>query len=233
MIRGVLRSILSISISTVISATLCTELSISSCAVAADIAVTVTSDGKFVQDAVIIAVPSSPPSGGFPSRPSELRATINQTNKQFVPFVTVVRVGTTVSFPNNDDVKHHVYSFSLAKRFELPLYAGKTSPPVLFDQSGPVVLGCNIHDWMLAYIYVSESPYFSLTDAKGAARISTMPAGSYHVRLWHPNLATPEADTIRLVEVGSTTSLLSWNIKLRPETRVNRSAPSMGHGSHY
>jgi plastocyanin len=115
------------------------------------------------------------------------RATIDQRASQFVPRVTVVTVGTPVVFPNSDNVRHQVYSFSPAKRFELPLYAGKPAAPVVFATPGVVELGCNIHDWMLAYVVVLDTPYHAITDARGQGRIDA-PAGTYTLRVWHPSL---------------------------------------------
>jgi plastocyanin len=113
-------------------------------------------------------------------------ARMDQRNKQFQPHVLAVRTGTSVSFPNSDDIRHQVYSFSPAKRFELRLYQGTPSDPVLFDKPGLVVLGCNIHDWMLGYIYVTDDPWFAVSDEHGRAAIAELPAGRYAVTLWHP-----------------------------------------------
>ena len=113
-------------------------------------------------------------------------AVVDQRDKQFLPRVLAVRTGTTVSFPNSDNIRHHVYSFSPAKRFELRLYQGTPSEPVVFDKPGLVVLGCNIHDWMLGYIYVTDDPWFAVSDEHGRAAIAELPAGRYAVTLWHP-----------------------------------------------
>lgn len=119
-----------------------------------------------------------------PQAPSPAR--MDQRNKQFLPHVLAVRTGTSVAFPNSDDIRHQVYSFSPAKRFELRLYQGTPSEPVLFDKPGLVVLGCNIHDWMLGYIYVTDDPWFAVSDERGRAAIAELPAGRYAVTLWHP-----------------------------------------------
>ena len=95
--------------------------------------------------------------------PTRRDAVVDQVDKEFTPKVNAILVGTSVIFPNHDNVRHQVYSFSPAKRFELPLYAGVPAQPVVFDTPGVVVLGCNIHDWMVGYVYVSESPYFAKT----------------------------------------------------------------------
>lgn len=116
-------------------------------------------------------------------------AVIDQRAQQFAPSVLAVRTGTAVSFPNSDDIRHHVYSFSVAKRFELRLYQGTPSEPVVFDTPGVVVLGCNIHDWMVGYVYVTDDPWFAVTDAQGRLRIDDLPEGRFSVSLWHPQIA--------------------------------------------
>jgi plastocyanin len=134
------------------------------------VATVVDARGGPVADAVIVAAPAA---GARVA--ARARDEVDQVDKEFTPRVTVVAVGTAVTFPNNDNVRHHVYSFSPAKRFELPLYAGVPAQPVVFDKPGVVVLGCNIHDWMVGYVYVSESPYFAKTDASGRVRLDNLP----------------------------------------------------------
>lgn len=109
-----------------------------------------------------------------------------QQKRQFVPDLLVIPVGTEVRFPNNDTVRHHVYSFSPAKKFELKLYAGTPANPVLFDQPGVVVLGCNIHDQMVAWLLVVETPFYAQTTVPApTARLEKVPAGAYKLRVWH------------------------------------------------
>jgi hypothetical protein len=112
---------------------------------------------------------------------------ISQAKRQFQPKVTVITAGTRVNFPNFDTVRHHVYSFSAIKTFELKLYAGVPGAPVLFDKPGVAVLGCNIHDRMAAWVVVAETPWFARSNA-GQAQIDAVPAGSYRLRVWHPGL---------------------------------------------
>jgi plastocyanin len=116
-------------------------------------------------------------------------AVIDQINKRFVPRVSVVRTGTTITFPNSDRIRHQVYSFSPAKTFTLKLYAGSPKTPVTFDHPGLVVLGCNIHDNMVAFVGVVDSPYFAKTADSGVASLS-LPAGRYRLHVWHPNAIT-------------------------------------------
>ena len=112
-----------------------------------------------------------------------------QEKRQFVPGVLVVPVGTEVRFPNHDTVRHHVYSFSPAKKFELKLYSGTPSNPVLFDKSGVVALGCNIHDQMVGWVLVVDTPYYARTPAAtGKAQLDNVPRGTYTLRTWHARL---------------------------------------------
>ena len=137
--------------------------------------------GKPVQDAGVYAVPAS---GGSEARGRT--AEIQQKDREFVPFVTVIQAGTSIAFPNRDPILHHVYSFSPAKPFEIKLYTGKSPVEVVFDKPGVVVLGCNIHDWMVAYVLVVPTPHFGHSDASGVVRLRDVPPGSYDVHAWHP-----------------------------------------------
>lgn len=129
------------------------------------------------------------------------QAEMGQAGKQFVPQVLVVPVGTAVDFPNRDTVRHHVYSFSPAKKFELKLYIGTPANPVVFDRSGIAVLGCNIHDQMVGWIVVVETPYYAMSDAQGRAVIDA-PPGSYRLRSWHPGLPVGAAALDQAMELG-------------------------------
>ena len=131
-----------------------------------------------------------------------LSAIVDQINLAFVPDVIVIPVGSTVEFPNSDSVSPQIYSFSPAKRFQLPLYHGKPYPPVHFDQPGVVNLGCNIHDKMVGYIFVTDAAYFGRTDASGHWTVANVPRGIYHVSLWHPLLRDSVASLERDVTVS-------------------------------
>jgi hypothetical protein len=148
---------------------------------------------------------------------------VDQVDKQFVPYVKPIFVGSKVRFPNSDNIRHQVYSFSPAKKFELPLYGGTDAPPVVFDKPGVVVLGCNIHDWMVGYIYVSETPFFAKTAAAGTASIDDMPPGDYTVRLWHPSMEHAEESTARRVTLNADApTTVEWELALKPAFRVPR-----------
>lgn len=122
-------------------------------------------------------------------RPSR-RAEVPQRDRQFTQRVSVVALGTEVAFPNQDKVRHHVYSVS-PKRFDLKLFLGNEANPVLFDRPGVAVLGCNIHDEMIAWVVVVETPYFGATSVRqpGRLRLDNVPPGSYRLLAWHPGLA--------------------------------------------
>ena len=128
---------------------------------------------------------------------------IEQIAKQFSPTVALVTVGSQVSFPNRDKVRHHVYSFSPAKTFDLKLYTGTPANPVLFDKPGVVVLGCNIHDQMAAWVLVLETPYFGKTPASGQVVLPHVPPGTYQLRVWHPGLPLGNPAQERAVTIGS------------------------------
>lgn len=137
--------------------------------------------GRPVEGAVVMLLEAR---GRFkaPKKP----AVMDQVGKKFVPYVLPVLVGTKVEFPNQDDIHHHVYSFSRPKRFDLPLYKGKPAEPVVMDSTGVVKLGCNIHDWMAAHILVLPHPYFATTGPDGKASIDGVPAGKHKAGVWSP-----------------------------------------------
>jgi len=143
---------------------------------------------------------------------------ILQRNRIFEPMVTVVEKGTAVDFPNEDNMLHHVYSFSPAKRFEIRLYKGTSPSPVVFDKSGIVVLGCNVHDWMIAYVIVLDTPYYAKAGADGVAKLVDLPAGTHEVMAWYPGLR--EAASIGRVTLSADASQsLSHQSKNSARTR--------------
>ncbi len=152
-------------------------------ATAASLVVEVSDAGSSpFRDVVVYAVSE----GRKPAAPAAT-AVMDQKNRMFVPHILPIQTGTAVHFPNSDDVRHQVYSFSPAKKFQLPLYAGTPASPVVFDKPGVVTLGCNIHDRMSAYIVVLDTPYFAVAQA-GRAELSGLAQGEYEVHVWHPGL---------------------------------------------
>lgn len=151
-------------------------------------------------------------------------AVLDQVDLKFVPHVLALPVGSQVVFPNSDSVSHQVYSFSPAKRFQLPLYRGKPYPPVQFDREGLVTLGCNIHDQMRAYVYVVEAQYFGRTDASGAWSAGDVEPGEYRVEIWHPLSRVQRPVLEQLVTVPANGAKLTLRaampLKLRPESQL-------------
>ncbi len=204
--------------------TACTVLAVTEPLYAAsELSITVLSAaGTPVQDAIIIAEPVK---GSPPPRPG-LKGIMDQRNLMFVPGAMVVQTGTQVDFPNSDQVRHQVYSFSPAKTFQLALYAGKAHAPVLFDKPGLVILGCNIHDSMLGYIYVTDSPWYGRTGADGTLQLRDLAAGEYTVRLWHALLDESGPELQARLNLGDgATGVATFRLKrpLRP--------PSLNHGA--
>ncbi len=144
------------------------------------------------------------PAGAKPP-PAPRTALMDQIDKQFVPRVLPVAIGTAVSFPNRDQIHHHVYSFSKAKTFEIPLYKGEAAEAVVFDVLGAVQVGCNIHDWMSGVILVLPTPYFAVSDADGAFTLVGLPDGETPIAAWHEGLRTSVDATVQRIDVGAAT----------------------------
>jgi len=188
------------------------------------------SEGHMLEDAVVTAMPLD--SRNLPKQKT-INQVVDQIDKEFVPYVMPVYVNSLVSFPNKDNIRHHVYSFSPAKKFELPLYAGTSAPPVLFDKPGIVVLGCNIHDWMIGYIYVSDTPYFVRSGNDGKGLIRDLPAGEYSVKVWHPRLVGTEESTSRRITIGdSGAANLEWQLPLKRAFKIPRTSTGGSFGYH-
>ena len=161
-------------------------------------------DGRPLIGAVVtVTVPGTPPP--TPRGPYA----VTQRNIQFDPQVLIVPVGATVSFPNLDKVRHHVYSFSKARKFELKLFGRDESRTITFDKPGAVALGCNIHDSMNGVVYVTGSPYTALTDASGRVRMNVAP-GTGRVAVWHSSIRTAGntlEQPVQIAAAGLTTTL--------------------------
>jgi len=156
-------------------------------AIAADLSLAIhDAAGSAVADAVVYAQPVG--IDAPPARP-DARTTIDQVNKEFVPRVSIVQAGTQVFFPNSDNIRHSIYSFSEAKTFTTKLYSGREAAPVLFDKTGLVVLGCNIHDKMVAWVFIVDTPWFASSGADGVATLKALPNGEYRITTAAPSSA--------------------------------------------
>lgn len=187
---------------------------------AATLTATVTdAKGEPVPQVVVHAMPANGKLPATPAKPSQM----DQIDKEFVPFVQAVQLGAAVTFPNKDNIRHHVYSFSPAKTFELKLYSGTSARPVVFDKVGPVALGCNIHDWMVGHVYVVEGPWFAKTGKDGKAGID-LPPGEYVVRIWHPWMKAEPAP-VKVQADGAAELRTAFRLDLAPP-------PATGHERH-
>ncbi len=181
-------------------------------AAATSVAVQVSdSSGKPLADAVIAVEPEA--RDGMPRHITP--AIIEQKGLKFLPLVSVIQTGSSVSFPNNDRVRHHIYSFSAPKKFDQKLYSGVAAATQVFDKPGTVVLGCNIHDRMIAYVKVVDTPFFARTDANGVARIALPAAGKYKVSAWHFNMVGPELDQNAQIKAGAPLAL-TFKLAMKP-----------------
>lgn len=172
----------------------------------------VDQNGAAVRDAVIEVMPASGWTG--PIRFSWPMA-MAQRNQQFVPHTLIVAKGSTVAFPNLDQVRHSIYSFSKAARFTINLYGREQNRTHTFPIAGTVALGCNIHDQMRGYIRVVETPFAAKTDSKGMARLTGMPVGSATMTVWHPNLRAPDNVLARKLTLAADDNAQKLTVQLR------------------
>lgn len=174
--------------------------------------------GKAVKNAVVTLTPTKKIK--LKSRQTYI---VDQINKTYVPHVKIITVGSKISFPNKDNIRHHVYSFSEAKKFELPLYKGTPTKPITFNKAGIVVLGCNIHDWMRAYIFISDTPYNGLTGESGGITIRDIPRGNYSLKIWHPRIINDlKNKPVKITLSGNKTKTHQTIISLKPAFKIRR-----------
>lgn len=154
-----------------------------------------------------VVIYATPVGAHPPIPPTSESLVIAQQGMQFSPYVTPLRVGSKISFPNKDKMLHHVKSFSPAKEFEFKVYDKVTPPAVTFDKAGVVIIYCILHDWMRAYVLVLDTPYFSKTAATGTVTLSGLPEATYEIRAWHPDMGTIKPallQTVKVTESGAT-----------------------------
>jgi hypothetical protein len=171
-------------------------------ALAGDLAISVRdASGRPIADAVVTVHPAA----GVPPGPIRFAwpLRLSQEDLQFQPYVLIVPVGAAVSFPNFDRVRHHVYSFARGNRFEIELYGRDQSRSHVFRTVGVAAIGCNIHDQMLAYIKVVDTPWAAKTGTGGDVVLRAIPAGGATLRVWHPRLAVRGNETAQTVTIGS------------------------------
>ena len=171
-------------------------------------------DGQGIAQAVVF-VQTLP--DGVSSKALPAAAHMDQVNEQFAPTLLPIPVGTKVSFPNQDQIHHHVYSFSRAKRFEIPLYRGEEEAPIVFDKEGVVKVGCNIHDWMAGIILVVPTPYYAVTAGDGSFTLRDLPAATYPLVSWHERSQTSVEETLQQVSVDEYMPNVTFSLTLKSD----------------
>jgi plastocyanin len=172
---------------------------------AAEVAFKITEQkgGAPVTDAVVSLVPLDAVTKPAPPTSS---VEIVQKGQEFSPYVTAIFAGTRVVFPNLDTVQHTIYSSSKPKEFEFVLYDPGKSESLAFEKPGLIAIGCNIHDWMLSFVLVLDTPWFAKTPATGGATVANVPPGRYRAEVWHPRMAKAETKIVTVTD-GTTTSV--------------------------
>jgi hypothetical protein len=211
-------------------------LSIAWPAAAGDLTVKVVDgDGKPVSDAVVTLTLDTPaPDPGSLSaneRPASATRIVDQKNETFLPYVQVFRRGDTVVFRNSDTTRHHVYSFSPVKSFEFVLRPGESSPPLTLDHVGIAAIGCNIHDHMITYLYVTDAESIAVSGANGRITLPGLATGQYTAHLWHPQLHPGRPEIIRAVHIegNAVPDPLTFTLSLIPDPRMRIDREHLGY----
>ena len=187
-------------------------------------------DGEPVPEVVVSARPLDGVPDLHESAPAER---MNQRELAFEPHILIVPTGTEIAFPNDDDVRHHVYSFSPARQFNFSIDSHASHEAIRFDTPGVVTLGCNIHDEMLAYIVVVDTPHFAKTGPDGGVEIEGLESGRYELSIWSSRIAQkhlPAPVEIAVADTEVTTWNYSFTEKLHPPHRHSETSL---HWSHY
>jgi plastocyanin len=205
-------------------------------AAASDLTVKVIDgDGKPVSDAVVTLTPDASTRDAATlsstERPASATRIIDQKNETFLPYVQVFRPGDMTVFRNSDTTRHHVYSFSPIKSFEFVLRPGESSPPLTLEQIGIAAVGCNIHDHMITYLYVSDAQNIAVSGTNGQITLPHLSTGPYTLHLWHPQLHPGRPDIVRAVHIdGKTTpDLITLTVSLLPDPRMQIDREHLGY----
>ncbi len=162
--------------------------------------------------------------------------TVTQDNLQFKPYISVIRKGSSVVFANRDTVEHHIKSFSSSRPFEIAVHKpGDTPPPIRFDSEGAVVAYCILHDWMRAYVYIADTPWYGVSNTTGSTRIENVPAGEYEVTAWHPDLGQfkpPLTTRVTIPATGTASATFKFEFKPRPIRQAPRTSGTKTADAH-
>ena len=205
-----------------VTSTLCFITSVAVCFKSSAFALTLsgsvtTIDGEPVAEAVITA------EGLLKTKITSAKSPykMDQKNQEFKSHILALHVGESVLFPNSDNIQHHVYSFSPTNPFEIQLYKGIPASPISFNKAGIVTLGCNIHDWMVGYIYVTDTPFFVQTDEKGHWQID-LPTDEYTLTLWHPQLDLPNNTQTQVINFNAKATPIEYKVHLKSTIRTGK-----------
>jgi plastocyanin len=185
--------------------------------------------GAAVADAVVAIAPHS--GGSSPPAPPSTTHVIDQKNETFIPYIEVFRPGDKVVFHNSDHTRHHAYSFAPARQFEFVLAPGESSAPLQLDKLGVIAVGCNIHDQMITYLYVSDAPLVVRSGGDGIAQLSNLRPGDYDVRVWHPQLRPGANVDVQRLTITDATELkdLKFALSLLPDPRLSPDRERAGY----
>jgi plastocyanin len=188
---------------------------------AATVDVSVADSGGAPAANAVVSLASETSTILMPPRTPE-KSIIDQRHETFLPLVVVVRRGGSVVFTNNDVTMHQVYSFSPIKQFQFEIDQGQVSKPVVFPQSGVAAIGCNIHDAMVAYVFVADAPFAAVTDAHGVAEFRDVPDGLYRATVWHPQMRIGQAPPPVALTVAGAGAKLTMSVKLTAQPAMSR-----------
>ncbi|WND03257.1 hypothetical protein QGN29_02595 [Temperatibacter marinus] len=179
------------------------------------------------QKALPHSVVSLKPLSGQEFSRVDLKKDMTQQQSLFTPFILAVQKGQKVQFPNKDPFRHHVYSFSKAKSFELRLYGEDEEKHVVFEKAGVVALGCNIHDNMLAFVYVTEDPVYQKTNAEGSTSFKGLPEGDYEMTVWHVDQKSRKPYK-KMITVNKQLQALSVEITIKKRRQIQKKRNASG-----
>ncbi len=199
-------------------------------AVAGDLSIQVLDDAhRPVGDAVVTLTADGDVATATRKEPPVTRI-IDQKNETFLPYVQVLHPGDLVVFRNSDTTRHHVYSFSQVKSFEFVLRPGESSPPLTLDRLGIAAVGCNIHDHMITYLYVSDAPAIAVSGTDGRASLPKLPPGRYTLHVWHPQLHPGRPEVTQAIQVGDAAAPpVTVTLSLLPDPRMSMDREHIGY----
>jgi len=184
-------------------------------------------DGRPVRDAVVSLQPVD---GTAAKTYTPVTHYVDQKDETFIPYVTALRTGDSVVFRNSDGTRHQVYSFSELAKFEYVLGPGESSPPLVLPRAGNIAVGCNIHDMMITYLYVTKDADLAVTDGNGKATLESVGTGSYRARAWHPQIRPGITLPVQGIRVDdSTPGKLTFTLALLPDPRGTADREHIGY----